>query len=240
MDEQHNGHVDNLIEAYALGALEPDEVDRVEAHLATCSACRALVAPARATANALLLAAPQVQPPAGLRGKVLARVQAAAQEERAGRAPALAAQHVRSPQRGPISRVLAGLLGREPTEHDEAWQRLRQLLAEPDSLIWEVAGTAEAPAARARLVGVPQGREAVLVTTGLKPLAANQAYQVWLLRGGQPMPNAVFTVNATGEGRQVVRAPERLADFEVVAVTPEPASGSPAPTGPIVLAGALA
>ena len=42
MDSQ-DAHVDNLIDAYALGALEPDEVALVERHLPTCDACQALL-----------------------------------------------------------------------------------------------------------------------------------------------------------------------------------------------------
>jgi anti-sigma-K factor RskA len=89
-------------------------------------------------------------------------------------------------------------------------------------------------------VGVPDGRDAVLVASGLHALPPDRAYQVWFLRGGQPTPNAVFSVTHAGHGRRLVHAPGRLRDFDVVAVTPEPASGSPAPTGPIVLAGELA
>jgi len=252
MDEQHLEHVDNLIDAYALGALEPDEEAHVEAHLAMCAPCRSLVAPARATAYALLSALPLIQPSSDVRSKVLSRVREVAEEERQGRAPALRARH--GPQqahrapRGPIARVIWGVLRRVPDREsaaqdepqDETLARLAQLLAEPESVIWEVAGTPEAPAARARLVGAPGGREAVLVATGLQPVAADRAYQVWLLRGGQPLPNALFTVSPWGEGRQIVHAPGRLSAFDLVAVTPEPATGSAAPTGPIVLAGALA
>ncbi|HEX6819300.1 MAG TPA: anti-sigma factor, partial [Ktedonobacterales bacterium] len=125
-------------------------------------------------------------------------------------------------------------------ERDETLEQLAALLANPESLVWEVAGTDEAPGARGQLVGVPGGREAVLVTAGLAPLAPGQAYQVWLLREGTPVPNALFQVRQGGEGSLVVRSATRLRDVDVIAVTPEPASGSPAPTGPIVLAGQLA
>jgi anti-sigma-K factor RskA len=251
MDEQQPEHVDNRIDAYALGALEPDEEARVEAHLARCAPCRALVAPARATAHALLSAASLAQPPSEVRSRMLWRVRQAAEEERHGRAPSLWGQ--RMPQRAypgsdrprrSISRMIAGLLRRGPSvpdePHDEALARLAELLAEPESVIWELAGTPETPGARARLVGARDGHEAVLVVVGLHPLAADRAYQVWLLRGGQPLPNALFTVGPQGEGRQVIHAPERLGAFDQVEVTPEPATGSSAPTGPIVLVGALA
>jgi anti-sigma-K factor RskA len=243
MNEQHGGHVDNLIDAYALGALEPDETAQVEAHLERCARCHRLAATARATAAALLYAAPLVEPPAGLRAKIIDRVHAVAAEEQR----TLPGMRPREPiggggqsSRAGLRRVLAGLLGREQRANDRAARRLAELLAHPDSAIWEVAGTEEAPEARARLVGVPGERDAVLITGGLRPLARERVYQVWLLRGGQPLPNALFRVGPGGDSRQIIHAPQPLGDFEVVAVTPEPASGSPSPTGPIVLAGSLA
>ncbi|HEX9109806.1 MAG TPA: anti-sigma factor, partial [Longimicrobiales bacterium] len=137
----------------------------------------------------------------------------------------------------------SGLLGRifrgRRGGADHAAERLAQLLATPGSAVWEVAGTAEAPQATARLVGLPNGRDAVLVTAGLHRLPAGSAYQVWFLRGGQPLPNATFHVGHDGVARQIVHAPGPLRDYEVVAITPEPAGGSIAPTGPIVLAGQI-
>jgi hypothetical protein len=38
---------------------------------------------------------------------------------------------------------------------------------------------------------------------------------------------------------RIVRASEAPLDFDVLAITPEPAGGSPGPTGEIMLAGAL-
>ncbi|MBA3825090.1 MAG: zf-HC2 domain-containing protein, partial [Ktedonobacterales bacterium] len=83
MVNPENRHIDDLLDAYALGALEPYEVAEVEAHLEGCASCRQSAARARATAQHLLLAAPAVQPPAALRAKVLARVHAVAAQEQA-------------------------------------------------------------------------------------------------------------------------------------------------------------
>lgn len=243
MDEQHGEHVDSLIDAYALGALDAEEMARVEDHIEGCASCRALLATARAAADALLYAAPPAAPPPQLRAKLLARVHALAEEERRGIAPAMRAQPAQTAAR---EGLLARLLGRGRAsgqalgENDETLEELAALLANPESLVWEVGGTAEAPGARGQFVGIPGGREAVLVTAGLAPLPPGKAYQVWLLRGGQPVPNALFRVGRRGEGRLVVRSATQLRDMDTVAVTPEPATGSPAPTGPIVLAGQLA
>ena len=243
-------HADNYIDAYALGALEPDEVAWVEAHLDGCSRCQELLRAARAVVSSLPLAVPPIEPPADLRQRVLARVHQEAQrnasapdagaEQASADTPAPGGETSGGQRRGGLRGLLRGILGDEPgATGDEAARRLAELIGAPGSRVWEVAGTAEAPGASAKLVGVPGGRDAVLVTSGLRALPPDRAYQVWLLRDGQPAPNAVFHVARDGRGRQLVHAPGRLSDFQVVAVTPEPASGSPAPTGPIVLAGEL-
>ena len=57
---------------YALGALMPDEREAFEAHLVTCAECAAEVRAFSAVAGALAQAAPQVNPPASLRERILA------------------------------------------------------------------------------------------------------------------------------------------------------------------------
>lgn len=239
-----NNHVDDLVDAYALGALEPDEVDAVERHLEECAACRALAEEARRNAQLLLYAAPPAQPPASLRGRVLARIV----EEKAamatghaipsgGSTPAPEANP--EPARGPFRRLLQALRN-EPATADDTGLALRDLLADPQVEIWPVSGTNDAPGASARLVTSPRQRDGVLIASGLRRPTTGMTYQIWLLRGGQPLPNALFTVNRAGVGAGIVHADKPWRDFETVAVTPEPTSGSPAPTGPIVLAGSLA
>ncbi len=242
-----NRHVDDLLDAYALGALEPYEVAEVEAHLEGCAACRRTAARARATAQRLMLATPPVAPPPALRAKVLARVHAVAAQERAltdAVAPRVTAPSALpaggSRRRNLLRRLLDTIMGEEALNADDPVASLLiQLLAQPTCEVWNVGGTKDAPKANARLVGVPNGRDGVLVTNGLGALAPDRTYQVWLLHDGKPVPNALFSVANGGRGRQIVHAPTRFSDFEVVAVTPEPATGSPAPTGPIVLMGTL-
>jgi anti-sigma factor RsiW len=64
----------DLLEAYALGVLEPDESHAVERHLASCTECRRLAADLAATADLLplaLAAASSLRPPADLKDRVL-------------------------------------------------------------------------------------------------------------------------------------------------------------------------
>jgi anti-sigma-K factor RskA len=244
--QQQNGHVDGLVDAYALGALEPDEVAEVERHLEGCAACRELADEARRTADSLLYAPPLVAPPPRLRAQVLARIAAeraaASAAESTPRlethtSAAAAEPEIGSP-RGPLRRLVQALrIGAPATAATDAM--LRELLADPASVVRPLAATADAPDASARLVLSSHRRAGVLVAGGLADPGADRVYQVWLLRSGQPLPNALFTVNRTGVGASIVRTDEPWQAFETIAVTPEPRGGSPAPTGPIVLVGQL-
>lgn len=258
-------HVDDLVDAYALGALEPEEVDGVERHLDTCPSCRAMADAARETTERLLTSAPLVPPPPTLKLRVMDRIRA----ERA-QASVATEQHIapdEAPERhvapehlqhdvapehlqhhvapehvapaGRFRRAMSILFNQDQQDEAVAGDVLRGLLSEPDCIIWPVAGTPDAPDASARLIGSPSRRDAVIVTSGLRQPGAGQAYQVWFLRDGKPVPNAMFTVDRTGRGSRVVVARDPLADYDTVAITPEPEEGSLAPTGPIVLAGAL-
>lgn len=235
-------HVDDLIDAYALGALEPDEVASVEAHLIGCARCQQLVAAARATSAHLLLGVPLVAPPLALKARIMARIHAEATGEQMNHLPDATAEPVNAalPRKNALRRLMDSILGMEPITGDaQANTLLLRLLADPASKMWEVGGTDAAPAANARFLGDPNGRDGILITAGLKDLEPDQAYQIWLLRDGKPQPYSLFRV-ARGKGYQTLRASARLRDFEVVAVTPEPATGSLSPTGPIVLMGQLA
>jgi anti-sigma-K factor RskA len=233
-----NRHVDDLVAAYALGALEPAEVDAVERHLQACEACRALLDQARGSVELLLFAAPQVTPPPSLRRQLLARV---AQEKAAVTRDegALDTSEVQSePTRGRMARLLDALrLAPAPASRTGAL--LRDLLADPQVLIVTTPGTDDAPGASGRFIVSSRRREAVLVASGLRRPDPGRAYQVWLLRGGQPRPNALFGVNRAGVGYGIVHFDVPWGTFDTVAVTPEPQGGSPAPTGPIVLSGSL-
>lgn len=89
---------------YVLGALEPAERAAFEAHLANCAACAAEVQTLRAVASALPYAVSQVEPPAGLRDRVLQSA-ASRQGPRALDAPALRPPPQRAAQ--PASRPVS-------------------------------------------------------------------------------------------------------------------------------------
>jgi hypothetical protein len=115
----------------------------------------------------------------------------------------------------------------------------RELVIRPQSRVVSLAGLPPAPQANARVVWHAERREGVLLASGLAAAPAGKAYELWIIAKAAPVPAGVFQVDA--QGRAVFRLPSGLdfADVKTFAVTLEPEAGVPAPTGPMVLAGAV-
>lgn len=112
-----------------------------------------------------------------------------------------------------------------------------EMLAAPDSHVTELTGTEVASSARARLVFNETTGEAVLVAAKLPPPPAGKAYQLWYIAGGKPLPGSVFTTDPSGRGQLRERIPPEGRRAALFAVTLEPATGMPAPSGDIYLKG---
>jgi len=77
----------------------------------------------------------------------------------------------------------------------------------------------------------------VLYVQGLPTLPAGRQYQVWYLKGEEALPGNAFGVDDTGQG--VVTFTTDVPTLDGVALTVEPAGGSPKPTTAIVMAGTV-
>ena len=75
MSAEHEA-VRDLIAAVALDAATPEEVSRVERHAAGCVVCGDELDSLRRTAGMIALSVPQLEPPPGLRGRVMGEVAA--------------------------------------------------------------------------------------------------------------------------------------------------------------------
>lgn len=69
-------HPHDLLAAYLLGAVDADEAAWIARHLATCAACRAIAAELRPAVDDLATLAGEVDPPPGLKARVMAAVAA--------------------------------------------------------------------------------------------------------------------------------------------------------------------
>lgn len=235
METQDDIH--ELTAAYALDALDPDEVVRFEEHLRGCDRCRDEVAALSQAAGALAYAVEAPPPPGDLRDRIL---DAARAERAAGVVPLRPHRH--RPVFGPGGVVAAAtavaaalVLGLWAASLD------RDLAAERDAAASREAALAIAadPAAarhtltgdaRGTVVVAPDGRAALLVSS-LPAAPHGHTYEAWVIEGDTPRPAGLF-----GGGETVAVALERpVPAGAAVAVTVEPEGGVDAPTGTPVL-----
>ena len=230
-------------ELYSLGLLEGEEKREVEEHLArNCAVCQKHLKDALAV-NALMLSQVQeVVPPSRLRRRVMSSVGM----ERAGWGwvAALAAA---------CSLIVALWLGVEKRTTDRtlatARTTLQQTLADRDRL--EQAFTfLNQPETRQVKFGQgqptpPRGNfflnsrmGVLLIASNLTALPAGKAYEMWLIpKGGAPRPAGLFQSSPQGDAMHILTG---TVDSNVtLAVTVEPASGSPAPTSSVLFSAGI-
>jgi anti-sigma-K factor RskA len=254
-----------LIEAYALGALDPEERAQIEAHLATgCADCAKAVEEARWLVCQLAYTAPEAAPSDMLKGRLMQTVRAEAQSQAMPRVlPA------KSAIPSWLWLGLAALLifsvystwnGRRlKNEIREANQRAATLLAERQKIDEQLAETKREAAImmdptshRIALWGEhahPETLEAkwhsqlgVCIMGEKVPMpSANHVLQVWFIpkkEGAAPMPSAMVRPDANGKLMLYVSAPpESMDNTKAIAITEEPAGGSGWPTSPILWSG---
>jgi anti-sigma-K factor RskA len=235
-------HVIDLLPAYALGCLDEEDLVRVSEHLADCAECRAGWHAYQATADQLALAAPDVAPPADLKGRLMRRIDpqepAGVSESRTSWWDKLT--HVM--RRTAPAWGLAGLLVILALVLSNVWlwgQISRYPgAAQPGPLrTIPLTSTEAAPRASGLMVVSADGEHGTLVVDGLPPLDARHQYQLWLIRDGRRTSGGVFSVDAEGYGSLWVASPQPLSSYSSFGITIEPAGGSPGPTGQKVLGG---
>ena len=116
-------------------------------------------------------------------------------------------------------------------------ERERQLanFATADTVL-ALGGTDDAPTAGALFTLT--GDQATLVAFDLPAIDADQTYQLWLIPAdGDPVPAGLLAAQRGGAATWNTTVPLQSGDFAAVGLSIEPAGGSSAPTGPIVLLG---
>jgi anti-sigma-K factor RskA len=228
---QGSGHDDlrDDLAAYALGALEEDEAERLRLHLERCEDCRRDLRWLEPAVELLPRTVEQLEPPPGLREELMDVVRsespAAERElpERAGGrwgalrlslwrpATAVAATAML------IAGVVAGYLLHQPGS------------GHPSTL--QVQAMAGAP--RAGGVLVREGGSGILRVQGMPSLARDEVYEVWVQHDGELMPSSLFVPRRDHSADAAV--PGSLDGADAVLVTKEPRGGSRQPTSPPLL-----
>lgn len=247
-----NEHEADLVGAYVLGALPPDEETAFEAHLAGCEVCRQEVSELRDVVDVLPLAASPVEPSSDLKGRIMGALEPEG-PQRPVLTPVPSQRPVRRwlnlPSAALVAAALllaAGLgawnLSLQRRVHDQQTaltfhQRVEAALAGGAS-VTRIKGTSDAPTATAALVQPRNGGHAFLIVQRLPATPSARVYQLWLLHGVTPQSAGTFTYSGTTA--QVVQVPLSSTGYSATAVTVEPGPhGSRAPTGKKLLLGSL-
>ncbi|MCH7666698.1 MAG: anti-sigma factor [Acidobacteria bacterium] len=115
-----------------------------------------------------------------------------------------------------------------------------RIVSAPRSRSVLLAGLEAAPESSARTYVDPGSSRAVFYASNLRPLAADETYQLWFIADGTPVSAGTFAVDSDGSASVLVEDVATFESLEAWAVTIEPAGGVPQPTGDMVLLGSVA
>lgn len=257
MSEQER--LDALCLEYALGALEGDELEELEALLAAGDAAAQIALEnAAQTVAAIGLAAPEAEPSPAVRDALLARVSgrpkvvempshpAPRKWSAAAWAAAAAAvvcavlfwQQLQTTRRAlrDLQARFDDFAGRQEdvTAQNTRYRQLLDILAAPDTFTVELDA-----ASNARIHAYWNDRQGLVVAGRNIPRPEpGRELQLWVVpRSGAPESIEVFRPD--GEGNALILAQPRtsIAEADALAITDEPAGGSPAPTTTPIWAG---
>jgi anti-sigma-K factor RskA len=203
---------------YTLGALEPEDSERLERHLEECPECRERLLWLRPAADLLPESVTPMEPPPQLRERLMGEVRDDAARHGQARArgggvrgwfgrPATVAL-------GAVVVIVAGVAGYELGTGGEGTST--------------VTGTQSKSGALARVER--SGDSGTLQVSGLSQLPRSQVYQAWVQRGGRMEPSSLFAVRRNGTASAAI--PRDLEGAQAVVVTVEPRGGSRQPTSP--------
>jgi anti-sigma-K factor RskA len=219
--------------AYLLGALSPDEATLHARHLQDCERCQERLLWLRPAVDLLPVAVNQLEPPPGLRDRLMAEVDATAETQvapvparrRTWRLPGGLSLGWRPAVALAACALLAvGLAGGYVLHPSSAPRATTTVVARP---------TNAAPPELASATLEREGNVANLHVKSLPQLPPGKVYETWLQRGDVMEPGSVFVLRKDGSADAAVPGP--LAGADAVLVTREPRGGSSSPTSPPLL-----
>ncbi|MGB3256608.1 MAG: anti-sigma factor [Ornithinimicrobium sp.] len=225
-------HVDDLMGAYAIDAVDADERAQVETHLLECERCR-LELQDLTEAAVLLSNGHEVAPPADLRTRLMEVIAEQEQEqEHASSEPSPAAP---SSARGSGSRALWGLAaaGLLAVGGWGIWQGVSNDLSPIDQVVQaDDARTFEAEYEGEQVTVVSSASldRAVLITEDLPELADDEVYQAWWVNSDEQILSAGVLDNGGVDAPGEAELEGDPAEVVAFALSVEPVGGSEQPT----------
>jgi anti-sigma-K factor RskA len=219
----------DLLAAYALDALDDEERERFEQHLADCEDCMEQLALLREPVAALAYAAEGPAPPEALRGRIIegarAEPRAAVIKLRRRNWPLAAVAGVAA-----AAACLAIGLGIWANSLSNSLDRERSAKSEYERILATGATAKPLMGANGSLLVANDGR-GVLVVCGLGEAPTAKTYEAWVITGKTPQPAGLFR---GGSGCSPIVLTQRVPKGATVAATLEQAGGATAPTLPIL------
>ena len=236
MGNKTDKHVTDLLAAFALNALDEDEIRDVSTHLETCAECYHELTTYQKLSDKLALGAPVAHAPASLKARLVAHTRPAPVRKGAWwqrivsvPRPVIIAFQVAAAvviiSLGVGNLTMLKRIDREVTDSIEAGLQTIKL-----------TGTEFAPSAKGTLVISTDGKHGILFVDGLPILEARRVYQAWLGEIQAPLNAGLIDLSDRGYGwLEVNSGDKRLTDYPLFRITVEPAGGSPIPSGNTVL-----
>jgi anti-sigma-K factor RskA len=257
----HPTRFEELLPAYALGALDADDLRELEEHLAGgCGECRRQLELWNRDLEALAASVTPVVPSETTRARILRLAAGAAPSPR--RLPwwiSLAAAALlivavwgvagQLRMRGDLERLKTerNRLARQVERLDREVAQARnealrasqalQVVAAPGVQSVILAGLGPAPRAAGHTYVNPLRHDALFYAFDLPALPQDKTYQLWYIAEGKPVSAGTFSVDPQGIASVKVEHVPAVASIQAWAVTIEPAGGVPQPTGAMVLKG---
>ena len=240
MDQNHLVFQDNLA-AYALGALDAEEIPALESHLTTCETCRAELADYGRVGAGLLTALPVRAPRSAVRRSLQKQLSGDRATERPGFSWSLG--------RLAFAAILVGLVGLNVLTLFQVYSLKREqaeLIDKQTSDQTSIAMLAypttktvtfdENGVSGSLLVDKKRNLLAVFAWNLSEP-PAGKTYQMWLIDPKGDRTSGGFLAPEPGYPfvTAVIRSTQPLSDFTGIGITLEPSGGSPKPTGPRVM-----
>ena len=231
-----NEHVQDELEAYALGALDRADAERVAQHLAVCPSCRAEAATLAEVVDTLPETVTPREPRPVLRDRILAAARA---DTAPARAPARQWSFgaVRAPRLA-LAALFASVIVLGAADI-EAYQRTAAITAERDDFYaliesmrqggreWYMAGKDAFATAGGTLYDPrADGKQPFVLFHDLPPIASGKVLTVWLVSPDSTWARAA-TFHPNGKDIQAVRINMEVSGFDRCAVTLEDSSWGP-------------
>jgi anti-sigma-K factor RskA len=254
----------DLLPAYSIGATDPEETALVESLLDSCPEVIDELQEFRSLSRALLFTAPDAAPPANLHDRIMAAAQprGASTGTISAQPKVIAPDFSAPPKRSRLNRWLALAAGAAAAlllisnvywisrvnQYEQTQTEIITLLSQQRDLL---AATGTGSVQRVQLVSTQNqspdatllygaaGELGLLYSDQFPALSPDQTYQLWLIEGEQPVSAGLFQVDDAGRSWLMFRTAQPIENYDAIAVSTEPASGSELPTTTPIAVGQL-